>query len=67
MSNDKTSTATYRIAIKHEAFGIEGEREYIGTERGAILAANKLAKIGGYGWRGIVRLEDDFGGEWIRK
>lgn len=58
---------TFTIGIKHETFGIEGERTYIGTERGAIMAANKLAKVGGFGWRGIVRLEDNFGGEWIRK
>ena len=59
--------STYSIAIKREAFGVEGERKYVGTERGAIMAANKLEKVGGHGWRGIVRLEDELGGEWVRK
>ena len=57
------SKQTYTIGIKHDAFGVEGERTYTGTERGAIMAANKLAKIGGFGWRGIVRSGD---GELIR-
>jgi hypothetical protein len=66
MSN-KTPKQTYRIGIKHEAFGAEGEREYVGTERGAIMAANKMAKSGGHGWRGVVRVIDGCGDEWIRR
>lgn len=46
---------TYIIAAKHEAFGVEGSREYIGTERGARMAANKIAKAAGHGWVAIVR------------
>ena len=48
------SKQTYTIAAKHEAFGIEGAREYIGTERGAKMAANKIAKAAGHGWTPIV-------------
>lgn len=49
------TTNTYTIAAKHEAFGIEGSREYIGTERGAKIAAGKIAKAAGYGWKPFVR------------
>ncbi len=45
---------TYTIAARHNAFGIEGSREYIGTERGARMAANKIAKAAGFGWSPVV-------------
>jgi hypothetical protein len=45
---------TYIIAARHNAFGIEGSREYIGTERGARMAANKIAKAAGFGWSPVV-------------
>ena len=41
---------TYIIAAKHESFGTEGSKAYIGTERGARMAANKIAKAPGHGW-----------------
>lgn len=46
---------TYIIAAKNEAFGVEGERKYVGTERGARMAANKIAKAAGYNWTPVVR------------
>lgn len=46
---------TYIIAAKNEAFGVEGSREYVGTERGARMAANKIAKSAGYNWVPVVR------------
>lgn len=49
------SKQTYIIASKHEAFGIEGSREYVGTERGAKMAATKIAKTAGHGWSPVVR------------
>ena len=50
-----TTTATYIIAARHNAFGIEGSREYVGTERGAKIAAGKIAKAAGHGWSPVVR------------
>lgn len=44
----------YLIAAKHPAYGIEGQREYIGSERGANMAAKKIAKKGGHGWTPLV-------------
>lgn len=49
------SKKTYIIAAKHEAFGIEGSREYTGTERGARMAAKKIANAAGFGWSAVVR------------
>ena len=49
------SKQTYIIAAKHEAFGVEGSREYVGTERGAKMAATKIAKAAGHGWSPVVR------------
>lgn len=46
---------TYIIAAKHEAYGVEGSREYIGTERCARMAANKIARAAGHGWTGVTR------------
>lgn len=49
------SKQTYTIAAKHTSFGIEGAREYIGTERGAKMVAAKIAKAAGFGWSPVVR------------
>ena len=54
-NEDNMSKQTYIIAAKHEAFGVEGSREYVGTERGAKMAATKIAKAAGYGWVPMVR------------
>lgn len=45
---------SFTVAALHEAFGIEGSREYVGTERGAKAEAKKIAKAAGAGWRPIV-------------
>jgi hypothetical protein len=47
-------THKYYIAAKHDAYGIEGASVYIGTERGAKMAAKKIARAAGYGWFPIV-------------
>ena len=48
------SKKTYIIAAKHESFGTEGSESYIGTERGAKMAANKIARAAGHGWKPVV-------------
>jgi hypothetical protein len=48
------SKHTYIIAAEHNAFGIEGSREYVGTERGAKMAATKIARAAGFGWSPVV-------------
>ena len=48
------SKQTYTIAARHDAFGIEGARYYVGTERGARIAAGKIAKAAGFGWTPVV-------------
>ena len=50
-----SNSTTYTIAARHNAFGIEGSREYVGTERGAKIAAGKIAKAAGHGWTPVVR------------
>lgn len=50
-----TETKTWTIGAKHEAFGEEGCRLYVGTERGARIAAGKIARKGGYGWSPVWR------------
>lgn len=39
----------------HDAFGVEGLREYQGTELGARRAAAAIARRGGHGWKPVVR------------
>ena len=50
-----SNAITYTIAARHEAFGVEGQREYIGTEQGAKIAAGKIARAAGHGWTPVVR------------
>lgn len=45
---------TYQIAARHDVFGVEGLREYVGTERGARMAAAKIAKAAGFGWTPVI-------------
>jgi hypothetical protein len=49
-----TQTGKYTIAAQHEAFGIEGSREYTGTDLGAKAAARKIAKAAGHSWHAVV-------------
>lgn len=44
------------VQAKHEAYGVEGKRSYVGTERGARQVAAKIAKAAGYGWRGQISI-----------
>lgn len=44
----------YTIGASHEAFGVECQRSYTGSETGAIRAAKKIATQGGHGWRPFV-------------
>ncbi len=50
------SKHTYIIAAHHDAFGLEGSVAYVGTERGARRAANKIARLAGHGWTSVVAL-----------
>jgi hypothetical protein len=59
---DKT---TYTIAARHNVFGIEGARQYVGTKQGAKIAAGKIAEAAGFGWSPVVRWQDSQGG-WLR-
>lgn len=42
------------VGATHDAYGQEGCREYVGTERGARILAGKIARRGGHGWRPYV-------------
>lgn len=53
-NSTKEVSNEYRIAAKHEAFGVEGERPYTGTEQGARRAAKEIASRAGHGWTPIV-------------
>jgi hypothetical protein len=46
--------STWVIGAKHQAFGVEGTRVWVGTERGARMLAGKIAKRGGHGWSAYV-------------
>lgn len=48
------STRLWLVGAQHQAFGPEGVREYLGTERGARILAGKIARKGGHGWRPLV-------------
>ncbi len=50
------SKHTYIIAARNDAFGTEGSTAYVGTERGARRAANKIARLAGHGWTAVVHL-----------
>lgn len=42
------------IWICHSAFGIEGFRDYYGSNLGALRAVRKMARKAGHGWRGVI-------------
>lgn len=47
-------SSVWIVGAKNEAFGREGMREYIGTERGARIVAGKIARCAGHGWNPVV-------------
>lgn len=46
--------ATWIVGALHEAFGVEGSREYVGSRLGAQREANRIARRGGHGWVAFV-------------
>lgn len=42
------------VGARHQAYGVEGAREYRGTELGARRLAAKIARMGGHGWSAYV-------------
>ena len=46
---------SWYVAASHNAFGVEGEKVYTGTERGAKMEAAKIAKAAGHGWKPVVK------------
>lgn len=46
--------AIWIVGAVHEAFGVEGSREYSGSRLGAQREANRIARRAGHGWRAYV-------------
>lgn len=42
------------IWICHSTFGIEGFRDYYGSNLGALRAVRKMSRKAGRGWRGVI-------------
>lgn len=49
---------TYYIAAENPAYGVEGQREYTGTQRGALVMAGKISKRAGHNWTAVIKLKE---------